>query len=114
VIFGTAVADREVTLMRYKPKSNAALSVALGGLPEQMRVEVDADIGVSASTVGQLRQKPVWPDNLVITTPQEVYAESVVRVSRSATPRASRRNREENPPRTSAVRREQAQLRFCW
>ena len=82
VIFGTAVADREVTLTRYKPKSNAALSVALGGLPEQMRVEVDADIGVSASTVGQLRQKPVWPDNLVITTPQEVYAESVVRVSK--------------------------------
>jgi hypothetical protein len=66
VIFGTAGADRKVTLMRYKPKSNAALSAALGGLPEQMRVEVDADIGASASTVGQLRQMPVWPDNLVI------------------------------------------------
>jgi hypothetical protein len=63
-------------------KKNAALSVALGGLPEQMRVEVDADIGVSASTVGQLRNMTVWPDNLVITTPQEVYAESVVRVSK--------------------------------
>jgi hypothetical protein len=23
-----------------------------------------------------------WPDNLVITTPQEVYAESVVRVTK--------------------------------
>ena len=42
--------------MRYKPKSNAAVTVALGGLPEQMRVEVDPDIGVSAKTVGQLRQ----------------------------------------------------------
>ena len=62
--------------MRYKPKSNAALSVALGGLPEQVRVEVKADIGVLASTVGQLRRMPVWPDNLVITTPQEVYAEA--------------------------------------
>jgi hypothetical protein len=68
--------------MRYKPKSNAALGVALGGLPEQMRVEVDADLGVSASTVGQLRQVTAWPDNLVITTPQEVFAESVVKVSK--------------------------------
>jgi hypothetical protein len=68
--------------MRYKPKSNAALTVALGGLPEQMRVEADPDIGVSATTVGQLRQITVWPDNLVITTPQVVYAESVVRVTK--------------------------------
>ena len=68
--------------MRYKPKSNAALTVALGGFPAQMRVEVDPDIGVSAKTVGQLRQVAAWPDNLVITTPQEVYAESVVKVSK--------------------------------
>jgi hypothetical protein len=68
--------------MRYKPKSNAALTVALGGLPEQMRVEADPNIGVSATTVGQLRQMTAWPDNLVITTPQEVYAESVVRVTK--------------------------------
>jgi hypothetical protein len=76
MIFGTAGADREVTLVRYKPKSNAALSVALGGLLEQVRLEVKADIGVLARTVGQLRQMPVWPDNLVITTRQEVYAEA--------------------------------------
>jgi hypothetical protein len=68
--------------MRCKPKSNAALGVALGGLPGQMRVEVDADIDVSASTVGQLRRVTAWPDNLVITTPQEVFAESVVKVSK--------------------------------
>ena len=68
--------------MRYKPKSNAALTVALGGLPEQMRVEVDPDIGVSAKTVGQLRQVTAWPDNLVITTPQEVFPESAVKVSK--------------------------------
>ena len=68
--------------MRYKPKSNAALTVALGGLPEQMRVEVDPDISVSATTVGQLLRVTAWPDNLVITTPQEVYAESVVRVTK--------------------------------
>ena len=70
--------------MRYKPKCNAALNIALGGLPEQMRVEVDPDIAVSAKTVGQLRDVTVWPDNLVITTPQERYPESTVKVSKAS------------------------------
>jgi hypothetical protein len=47
--------------MRYKPKSNAALTVALGGLPAQMRVEVDPDIGVSAKTVGHYGRWPRGP-----------------------------------------------------
>ena len=34
--------------MRYRPKSAAALQIALGGLPNNMRVEVDPDVGVSA------------------------------------------------------------------
>ena len=42
--------------MRYKPKSIAALHIALGGLPVKTRVEVDPDIGVSAKTVGELRK----------------------------------------------------------
>jgi hypothetical protein len=70
--------------MRYKPKCNAALTIALGGLPEQMRVEIDAGIAVSAKTVGQLRQVPVWPDNLVITTPLERFPESIVKVSKAS------------------------------
>jgi hypothetical protein len=70
--------------MRYKPKSNAALNIALGGLPEQMPVEVDPDIAVSARTVGQLREVTMWPDNLVITTPQERYPESTVKVSKAS------------------------------
>jgi hypothetical protein len=68
--------------MRYKPKSIAALEVALGGLPDAMHVEADRGIGVSAKTVGELRKVAVWPDNLVITTPQERYAGSVIRVSK--------------------------------
>jgi hypothetical protein len=39
--------------MRYKPKSMAALQVALGGLPEKMQVELEADIGASPKTVGE-------------------------------------------------------------
>ena len=69
--------------MRYKPKSAAALHVALGGLPDKMRVEVDRDIGVSAKTVGELRKVKTWPENLAITTPQERYPESAVRVNKA-------------------------------
>ncbi len=69
--------------MRYKPKSTAALQVALGGLTAKMQVEVDRDVGVSAKTVGELRKATVWPENLVITTPQERRPESTIRVSKA-------------------------------
>jgi hypothetical protein len=70
--------------MRYKPKSIAALHIALGGLPVKMRVEVDPDVGVSAKTVGELRKITAWPENLVITTPQERHSESAVKVSKAS------------------------------
>ena len=70
--------------MRYKPKSAAALDIALGGLPDKMPVEVDRDIPVSAKTVGELRRAAAWPENLVITTPQEPDSESVVKVSKAS------------------------------
>jgi hypothetical protein len=47
-----------------------------------MRVEVESSIEVRAKTVGELRKVAVWPDNLAITTPQERYPESIVRVSK--------------------------------
>jgi hypothetical protein len=68
--------------MRYKPKSSAALHIALGGLPAQMRVQVESGIEVSAKTVGELRKVAAWPENLVVTTPQERHADSVVKVSK--------------------------------
>ncbi len=68
--------------MRYKPKSSAALHMALGGLPAQMPVIVDTDIDVSATTVGELRNLTDWPENLAITTPQDTYPDSTVRISK--------------------------------
>jgi hypothetical protein len=68
--------------MRYRPKSVAALHIALAGLPDQMRVEVEPDIGLSAATVGELRNVTAWPENLVIATPQDRVADSTVRVSK--------------------------------
>ena len=70
--------------MRYKPKSIAALHIALGGLPVKMRVEADPDIGVSAKSVGELRKVITWPENLVIITPQEQHRESAVKVSKAS------------------------------
>ena len=68
--------------MRYRPKGTAALHIALGGLPDKMRVELDPDVGVSVRTVGELRKVTTWPENLVITTPQERYSESAVKISK--------------------------------
>ena len=68
--------------MRYRPKGTAALHIALGGLPDKMRVELEPDVGVSVRTVGELRKVTTWPENLVITTPQERYSESAVKISR--------------------------------
>ena len=68
--------------MRFRPKGTAALHVALGGLADKMRVELDPDIGVPARTVGELRKVTTWPENLVITTPQERYPESAVKISK--------------------------------
>ena len=61
----------------------AALQLALGGLPDRMRVEADSDIKISAKTVGELRKITAWPDNLAITTPQDRYLESAARVSKA-------------------------------
>jgi hypothetical protein len=58
---------------RYKCKSIAALQIALGGLPDKMRVEVD-----------QLRKMTAWAENLAITTPQERHPESAVKVSKAS------------------------------
>jgi hypothetical protein len=68
--------------MQYKAKSVAALQVALGGLPDRMHVEADREIGITAKTVGELRKVTAWPENLVITTPQERSSESAIRVSK--------------------------------
>ena len=68
--------------MHYKAKSVSALHVALGGLPGHMRIETEPGVAVSAKTVDELRKVTSWPENLVVITPQECYAESVVKVSK--------------------------------
>ena len=70
--------------MRYRPKGVAALNIALGGLPDKMRVEADPNIEVSAKTVGGLRKVTTWPENLVIETPQDRNPGGAVKVSKAS------------------------------
>jgi hypothetical protein len=69
--------------MRYRPKSIAALHIALGGLPNKMRVEVDRGIGISATRVGELRKLTDWPENLVITIPTGVDPAGTVKIGKA-------------------------------
>ncbi len=73
--------------MRYKVKNIAALNLALGGLPDQMRVHADSGIGVSARTVGELRKATTWPENLTVTTPLDHH--HAVTVSKPSSKRAT-------------------------
>ena len=82
LLFGYAYADWSTRAL--KPRAQAALHVALGGLPDSMQVKADKDIGVSAKTVGELRRVTAWSENLVITTPQERYPESGIKVSKAS------------------------------
>ena len=68
--------------MHYKAKSIGALHLALGGLPGHMRIETEPGVAVPAKTVDELRKVTSWPENLVIITPPEHHAESVVKVSK--------------------------------
>ena len=94
--------------MRYKPKSVSALQVALGGLPAAMHVEADRDIGLSAKTVGELRKMTEWPENLVISTPQERNSQSESGSARPHTRPVPRQNRSSFALRTNQTKKQRA------
>jgi len=70
--------------MHYKAKSVVALQMVLGGWPDRTRVEIDPDLGVSAKTVGELRNVTAWPENLAVTTPPTHQPDDIIRVSRAS------------------------------
>ena len=69
--------------MQYKARNIAALDIVLNGLPNQMRVEVDNGLGVSAKTVGELRKLTSWPGDLAVITPWQRDPNSTVKVTRA-------------------------------
>lgn len=56
------------------------LLFALETQPEDRKVEADADTGISALTVKDLRLVPFWPDGLVLIAPSESYPELIVKI----------------------------------
>jgi len=49
-----------------------------------MRIELEPGVTVSSKTVGELRKITSWPENLVITTPQQRHSESVVKLGKAS------------------------------
>jgi len=68
--------------MRYKAKSIAALQLALGSLPDKMRVEVEPDIEVSAKTVGELRKVTACVDRGRSSIERAGYAHACLEIGR--------------------------------
>jgi hypothetical protein len=69
-------------MLRWTPKDIDQLRRVLEDQPGDRKVEADQDTGVTERTVDQLRARPMWPGDLVITTPREDYSEGVVKISR--------------------------------
>ena len=69
--------------MRYAAATIYDLLSTLSGLPDGMPVEADADTGISATTVGALRELAALPGSIVVTKPKEIYLETAVRISKA-------------------------------
>ena len=54
------------TDVRYPAETIEAMRQHLLGYRDNMRVEVETDIAVTAKTVADLRALPAWPDGLAL------------------------------------------------
>ena len=71
-------------MLRWTPKDIDQLRRVLEDQPGDRKVEADQDTGVTEKTVDELRARPMWPGNLVVTTPREGYPEAVVKISKGS------------------------------
>ena len=71
--------------MRYPAETVEAMRQHLLGYRDDMRVEVETDIAVTASTVADLRALPTWSDGLALSIHIDLDPRfSVVRVERAS------------------------------
>ena len=71
--------------MRYAVNTIEEMLKLLLGYRDNMRVEVEAGIAVTAKTVVDLRTLPVWPDGLALHIHVDLDPRfSVVRVERAS------------------------------
>ena len=70
--------------MRYAANTMEDLKKLLVGYRDNMRVEIESGVAVTAKTVADLRALPTWPDGLVLDIHVDLDPRlSVVRVERA-------------------------------
>ena len=71
--------------MRYAANTIEEMQKLLLGYRDNMRVEVEPGVAVTASTVADLRALPTWPDGLALSIHIDLDPRfSVVRVERAS------------------------------
>ena len=71
--------------MRYAANTIEEMQKLLLGYRDNMRVEVETGIAVTANTVADLRALPTWPDGLALSIHIDLDPRfSVVRVERAS------------------------------
>ena len=71
--------------MRYAANTIEEMQKLLLGYRDNMRVEVESDVTVTAKTVADLRALPTWPEGLVLDIHVDLDPRlSVVRVERAS------------------------------
>ena len=71
--------------MRYAANTIEEMQKHLRGYRDNMRVEIEAGIAVTASTVAELRALPTWPNGLVLNIHVDLDPRfSMVKVERAS------------------------------
>jgi divalent metal cation (Fe/Co/Zn/Cd) transporter len=72
-------------VLRYSPNTIEDLQKVLLDYRDNMRVEIESGVAVTAKTVADLRALPTWPDGLVLDIHVDLDPRlSVVRVERAS------------------------------
>ena len=71
--------------MRYAANTNEEMQKLLRSYRDNMRVEIESGIAVTASTVADLRALPTWPNGLVLNIHVDLDPRfSMVKVERAS------------------------------
>ena len=92
------------TDVRYSPNTIEDLRGLLFGYRDNMRVEIESGVAVTAKTVADLRALPTWQDGLVLVIHVDLDPRlSVVRVERAPDP--TKPNHCIRTPRSRSIKR---------
>jgi hypothetical protein len=67
---------------RFVPKNTDELAILLVGQPDDRKIEADADTGIKATTVDELRSLPSWPGGLMVETSALDFPDLTVKITK--------------------------------